>query len=136
MLLLAVAVLAGCQAMDSPAEPILLPPSAEISSIEVTPNFGQVRSTRTITDDRDVEKFVTFVNSRKSGWKVPWHTFPGGEYTVVAKHGERPIAAFWPSSGHLGGSELSAGNGGNRLRPLTEAEWLELRGILGIEPLP
>lgn len=82
---LLVLLISGCRSMDSAAKPIMLPPASTLTAIEVTPNFGEQRTTFVITNSDQIERFVAFVNSRNSGWSRPWHTFPAGMYDVVAK---------------------------------------------------
>ena len=60
MLSLIVVILAGCKSMDSRAQPVTLPPSVGISSIEVTPNSGEQRPTKVITRQSEIATFVAF----------------------------------------------------------------------------
>jgi hypothetical protein len=125
-------MMSGCRTMDSAAKPVTLPSASAITAIEVTPNSGDSRITTVIENPDQIERFVTFVNSRSSGWKRRWDTFPAGMYTVVAKRGDESVAFFWPSPGHMGGREGSKGAESNRLRPLSNEDWQELEAIVEI----
>ncbi len=122
----------GCQTLESAAPAIILPAAREIDAIKVTPNFGDVRDPVRITDRVKIEQFVEFVNSRDTGWKQPWDTFPLGQYTVLVERNGEPVAVFWPSADHIGGRGQAEDAASNRLHTLTNEDWQLLRRILDI----
>jgi hypothetical protein len=132
LMLLLVLLLPGCRSMDSAAKPVTLPAASKITAIEVTPNFGEDRTTSVITRPDQIEHFVAFVNSRNSGWSHPWHTFPAGSYNIVAKCGDERVGVFWPSPGHIGGYAGDKDAESKRVRPLSSEDWQELERILGV----
>src|SRR5262245_36923725 len=68
-------VVSGCRPFDSAAPAVVLPPATEIDAIEVTPNFGDTRTSHRITDQRRIRQFAEYINERSDGWLRPSDTF-------------------------------------------------------------
>jgi hypothetical protein len=110
---------------------VALPPPSEISAIEVNSNNDD-RAATVIDDRARIAEFVAFLNERGDNWEHPPYTFPSGQYTVAVKSRGELIAVFWPAPGHIGGRQGDQGAESNRLRPLSDKEWVTLQGILKI----
>lgn len=128
----ALAVLAACaRPVAAPAPP----PASGVDRIDVRygPPQGVAGTTteRTITDRATIDRFVGFVEARRSGWNEPWDTYPTPSGRVECRAGDRVLYSAWLGPNWIGGWEGAPG-GTAGVRTLSADEAVELRGMLGI----
>jgi hypothetical protein len=85
-----------------------------------------------VNDRRRVEWFLAFVRERGDGWHKPWDTFPTPQYTVVVERERKPVQVFWVAKNWIGGREWGEDASQNRLRRLSEDDWIAVLEKLGI----
>ncbi len=90
------------------------------------------RPERVIDDPQVIGRLVFFLIAHNTGWYVPWHTFPGPQYTVTLKRNQEQLLVVWVGTNWIGGREGTGENAGSRLRSVSEQERAEILGILGI----
>jgi hypothetical protein len=129
VVLTALACFVSAAAADD--RPLPIPASRAVARIVVSAVQGE-KTVKEITDPRVIQQLLAFLAARNDRWQKPFDTFPTPQWTIQLEGGEGPLLMLWLGAGWLGGREGGGTADDNRLRPLLQADRIELIRLLGM----
>jgi hypothetical protein len=111
--------------------PLPIPASRAVTRIVVSAAHGD-KTVKEITDPRVIQQFLAFLAARNDRWQRPFDTFPSPQWTIRLEGGEGLLLVLWLGAGWLGGSEGGGTADDKRLRPLLQADRIEMIRLLGM----
>jgi hypothetical protein len=111
--------------------PLPIPESRAVARIVVSPAHGD-KTVKEITDPRVIQQLLAFLAARNDRWQRPFDTFPTPQWSIRLEGREGLLLMLWLGAGWLGGREGGGTADDNRLRPLLQADRIELIRLLGL----
>jgi hypothetical protein len=127
---IAVAIVATVGCVQREAHPLRLPPPNEIS--ELIASGPGLRANSHMTDPIAIRRIHDLLLKNNVGYRVPFDTFPGPEYTVNFRDSNGDVLVIWLGHDWLGGAELRPRQGDNRIRRGSQEERTMLLALLGV----
>jgi hypothetical protein len=125
-----VSLLSACNEID----PLLLPQSSEIESIEIYEGVLEERKqVQVITDVKEINDILAFVQTNNSGWHTTWNTYPTPQATAVFRGKEKGTEMLlWFGPDWVGGHASPISPKKAYLWALNVNKLQELKSKLGI----